>query len=89
MKAYPVIPLVGYYDLRDEKPTDGNKLHRKIFQQGYSQAIKDLATIVQQFADKGDRCMDQSATDDDQGGYTFWDGFHDCAINILRELKDE
>lgn len=48
---------------------------------------QDIAEIVQQYIDKGDRCMDQSATDDDQGGYTFWDGFHNCAVNIMQELK--
>lgn len=42
LKAYPFIPL-PQYDLRDENPTDGNKIHRRIFLEGYEQAEKDLA----------------------------------------------
>lgn len=41
LKAYPFIPL-PQYDLRDENPTDGNKIHRRIFLEGYEQAEKEL-----------------------------------------------
>lgn len=40
LEAYPFIPL-PQYDLRDENPTDGNKIHRRIFLEGYEQAEKD------------------------------------------------
>ena len=45
-----------------------------------------IAKVVEQYVEKGDRCMDES--ENDQGAYTFWDGFHNCAENIQRELKD-
>ena len=48
--------------------------------------MEELIKIVEQYVEKGQRCMDMSKNE--QGAYTFWDGFHNCAENILRELKD-
>lgn len=47
-----------------------------------------IMNIIQEYIDKGERCMNQSNDDNDQASYTFWDGFHNCAENILREIKD-
>ena len=47
--------------------------------------MEELIKIVEQYVEKGERCMDMSK---DQPEYEFWDGFHNCAENILRELKD-
>ena len=46
LKAYPFIPL-PQYDLRDENPTDGNKIHRRIFLEGYEQAEKDVISTIE------------------------------------------
>ena len=45
--------------------------------------------IVKEFQKKGERCMDQSNSDSDQGSYTFWDGFKNCAENIERSLDQD
>lgn len=47
-----------------------------------------IMNIIQEYINKGERCMNQSNDDNDQGSYTFWDGFHNCAENILREIKN-
>lgn len=51
---------------------------------GYEQAEKDILAIVKQYIEKGERCMDG---DGESQIYAFWDGFHNCAENILRELE--
>jgi len=48
---------------------------------------ESLVKTVKEYVAKGDRCMDQSA--DDPKAYAFWDGFHNCALGILRELEDD
>ena len=48
LKAYPFIPL-PQYDLRDENPTDGNKIHRRIFIEGYEQAEKDIWDRIEKY----------------------------------------
>lgn len=50
--------------------------------------ISRLSKIVRFYFDHGDKCMEQSNADGDQGGYTFWDGFNNCAECILRDLED-
>ena len=47
--------------------------------------MEEFIKIVQQYVEKGERCMDMS---ENQPEYEFWDGFHNCAEKILRELKD-
>ena len=47
----------------------------------------DFKEIVGKYVAQGDKCMNDS--EDDQGAYTFWDGSHNCAQAILRELEDE
>ena len=47
-----------------------------------------IKEIVQQYIDKGNRCKDQSADANEQGSFTFWDGFTNCAENIMRELEE-
>lgn len=44
--------------------------------------------IIQEYIDKGQRCMKQSIANGEGDLYTFWDGFHNCAENILREIKN-
>ena len=46
LKAYPFIPF-PQYDLRDENPTDGNKIHRRIFLEDYEQAEKDIISLIE------------------------------------------
>ena len=50
---------------------------------------EDFIKIIQQYVDKGDLCMNECTDDDNPGTYAFWDGFHNCALNILRELKED
>ena len=47
-----------------------------------------IINIIQEYIDKGERCMKQSNDNNEQDLYKFWDGFHNCAENILREIKD-
>jgi hypothetical protein len=53
----------------------------------YEQAERDILAIVNEYMEKGERCMQQAGENGEQGVYTFWDGFHNCAENILRELE--
>ena len=82
-------PLV-YQDLIDQfggkTEIDFNLLPRSYFQLGYEQAEKDILIIVKEYLEKGLRCMEQS---DESQIHAFWDGFHNCAENILREMEDE
>lgn len=56
------------------------------YKEGYKQATQDIIIIVKEYFEKGLRCMEQ---EEESQIYTFWDGFHNCAENILRELEDE
>lgn len=58
------------------------------YKEGYEQSEKDIIALVKQYLEKGERCMEQEG---ESQIYAFWDGFHNCAENILRELekKDE
>lgn len=56
------------------------------FVKGYELAEKDIRAIVKEYLEKGLLCMEQ---DGESQIHTFWDGFHNCAENILRELEDE
>lgn len=47
-----------------------------------------IMNIIQEYIDKGERCMKQSNDNNEQDLYKFWDGFHNCAENILKEIKD-
>ena len=51
--------------------------------------VEELKKIVQEYVEKGSRCMNECTDADDPGIYNFWDGFHNCALNILRELEEE
>ncbi len=53
----------------------------------YDLRAAQIKEVAQELVDKGDRCMDQS--EDNQDAYNWWDGFHNCAEGILRELKDD
>lgn len=55
------------------------------YKEGYEQAEKDIIAIVKEYVEKGFRCMEQS---DKFQMHTFWDGFHNCAENILKEMED-
>lgn len=65
---------------------DTNVEHREGFIVGYEQAEKDTIAIIKDYVEKGIRCMEQS---DKFQMHTFWDGFHNCAENILRELEEK
>lgn len=65
---------------------DINEVPRDIYQEGYEQAKEDFIALVKQYLEKGERCMEQV---DAFQMYPFWDGFHNCAENILRELDGE
>lgn len=47
-----------------------------------------VISIIKEYVAKGERCMEQSNDNNEQGIYNFWDGFHNCAENILKEIKD-
>lgn len=57
LKAYPFIPL-PQYDLRDENPTDGNKIHRRIFLEGYEQAEKDIKEYLLELIEEESKFWD-------------------------------
>ena len=59
---------------------------RHFFAKGYEQAEKDFLAIVKEYLEKGLRCMEQEG---ESKIHTFWDGFHNCAENILREMEDK
>ena len=85
MKAYPVRGKwvgnqYGYWD------GDINMESRQRYIEGYVQAEKNIIAIVKQYIEKGERCMEQEG---ESQIYTFWDGFHNCAENILRELEEK
>jgi hypothetical protein len=89
VKAFPYIDEYHEYDRH--KVDDAREDYKEGFKAGakyfYEQAEKDLLAIVKEYMEKGERCMQQSYEDREQGEYTFWDGFHNCAENILRELE--
>lgn len=58
------------------------------WQEGVQDAVHAIADLARRYVEKGGRCMDQCTEDKDQGGYAFWDGFHDCAAGILREVEE-
>lgn len=66
-------------------PLDLNAYRREAFINGYEQAEKDILAIVKKYLEKGLRCMELS---DKLQFLAFWDGFHNCAENILREMED-
>ena len=49
---------------------------------------EEVMRIIKEYVDKGERCMNQSIEQEDYNVYTFWDGFHNCAENILEEIKN-
>jgi len=50
---------------------------------------KELAKLItDQFIEKGKRCEQQAVEDNDQENHIFWDGFRNCAENILRSVKE-
>lgn len=49
---------------------------------------KEVIRIIKEHIDKGEKCMEQSNSDDEQDIYKFWDGYHNCAENILNEIED-
>jgi hypothetical protein len=59
---------------------------RDYYIKGYEQAEKDFIDLVKQYIERGERCMEQEG---ESQIYSFWDGFHNCAENILRELEVE
>lgn len=52
-----------------------------------------LLDLIDEYVKKGERCMDQceAAYEDNDGyvraQYNFWDGFHNCAQAIKREIE--
>lgn len=46
-----------------------------------------IAALIGQYIEKGERCMTQSEENEEQEHLNFWDGFHNCAENLLRDVK--
>ena len=65
---------------------DANETTRNVFKLGYEQAEKDFIALVKQYIEKGERCIEQ---EEESQIHAFWNGFHNCAENILRELEEE
>ena len=59
------------------------------YKEGYEQAVTDIICFINKYLERGERCMNQSIEQGDGEVYIFWDGFHNCAENILRELEVE
>ena len=47
-----------------------------------------VISIIKEYVAKGERCMKQSDEQKEDKIYIFWDGFHNCAENILEEIKN-
>ena len=66
---------------------------RRAFINGYEQAEKFFISKLKEYMAKGEKCMDDVLDDvvylDKDITYSFWDGFHNCATNLLRELESE
>lgn len=58
---------------------------RTIFEQEGGPAI---VKTIKEFVEKGKRCEQQAVEDNDQENYIFWQGFQNCAENILREVEE-
>lgn len=48
-----------------------------------------LTTIVQSLIDKSAHHMNESYAAGESSIYKYWDGFHDCAEAVMRELNEE
>ena len=88
LEAYPenTVIVYGPYPTIEPSQIDDNKCYRIGFINGYVQAEKDFIALIKQYIKKGERCMEQGG---ESQIYAFWDGFHNCAENILRELEEE
>ena len=84
-KALEAYPYNRAYTDNDVE-YDGNFCNRLPYIEGYEQAEKDIIAIVKEYLEKGLRCMEQEG---ESQLFAFWDGFHNCAENILRELKEK
>ena len=50
---------------------------------------KQIKAIIKQYADKGERLLKEAYGNGDHASTTgFWEGFKNCAENLLRELED-
>lgn len=50
---------------------------------------EQIKAIIKQYADKGDRLLKEAYGNGDHASTTgFWEGFKNCAENLLRELED-
>ena len=58
----------------------------KGYGQGYEEAVQDIIVIVKEYLEKGKRCIEDAS---ESQTCSFWDGFLNCAENILRELEEE
>ena len=54
------------------------------YRMGYRQATNDIVELVKKYEEKGWNCLE---TAEESQMNSFWDGFHNCAENILRELN--
>ena len=84
-KALEAYPYNRAYTDNDVE-YDGNFCNRLPYIEGYEQAEKDIIAIVKEYLEKGLRCMEQEG---ESQLFAFWDGFHNCSENILRELKEK
>ena len=88
LEAYPPTFTSGkrYAKRVQSEKVDTHAPIRSIFIKGYEQAEKDILAIVKKYLEKGSRCIEEST---ESRIYSFWDGFLNCAENILRELEEE
>lgn len=49
---------------------------------------EEIIKIIKEYIKKGERYMNQFIDDSKGDLYAYWDGFHKCAENILKEIKD-
>lgn len=81
-KAYPSDRMIiGFYSTGCLMTKDFSDEKRLGFIEGYEQAEKFFISKLEEYMAKGEKCMD------DGSNYAFWDGFHNCATNLLRELE--
>lgn len=70
----------------DEPDSLAEAVGRQAVIDGYELAEEFFISKLKEYIAKGEKFMEDVV--DNDGTYQFWDGFHNCAENLLREFID-
>lgn len=73
---------LSYYECINQWPSVG-------FIAGAKWQKEQMMKILNEYQEKGVRCIQQSADADEQGEATYWDGFYDACLAIEREIQED